>query len=76
MQITDNAALDHIERKAVVRCFYDYRDARLPQDGRAKFASMSQYKAIRCTGPTLQPCVHCAIFSCIRTFCSILATVL
>ena len=50
--------------------------ARLPQDGRAKFARLSQDRAIPRTVPALQPCSHCAIFSCGHTFRSIPAAAL
>ena len=37
------------------------------------FARLLQDKAIHRTYPTLQPCGHCVLFSCIRTFRSIFA---
>ena len=76
-QITDNFAQNHKERKVVAQCpMIISSHARLPQDGHAKFARLSQYKAIRHTDPALEPCGHCANFSCSCTFCSILAAAL
>ena len=68
-QIADNFAQNHTQRKAAVRCSYDYltSHARLPQYGNAKFARLSQDKAIRRTVPALYPCGHRAILSCSRT---------
>ena len=78
MQTEDDFAQNHSERKAAVRCSYNYftSHARLPQDGHAKFVRLSQDKVIRLTVPAPQPCVHCAIFSCSHMFHSILATAL
>ena len=77
-EITDNYAQFVTERKAAVHNSYEYLVslARQPQDGHAKFARLSQHRTILNTAPALQPCGHCAIFSCSRTFRSILVAAL
>ena len=69
-QIADNFAQNHTQRKAALRCSYDYL---------MSHARLSQDKAIRHTVPavpTLRPCGQCVMFSCSHMLHSIFAAAL